>query len=563
MPRPKGSKDKKKRKRKVILTGKQEREIIKDYENGYTSSQIQKKYGITKSTLSTLRKERGIKPRLANSDVVQWKEVDDFNDINNTSGIYAIYFVWNYNKEDPDRNHKVNDLKVYIGSSVSMGVRLAAHSNQLSSNKHYNKDLQKRYNDPEFSVKYAIIEECSEQKLLAREGYYLDMWNMSGLFNMYKVIKEEDVRPWLEKAVTMDVYAKNYTISQTNFYNGTACKETNNVHKSGYGRMAVKIDETTKYFAKHRVAYWDEYGEYAELVRHRCNNSKCYNPKHLEKGSHRENMLDRRGDFPEEFERKWLQYEGDVVKLTEEFGWKANTTLKDGTGSCSVYEWEKKLGLREKHKYIVKRRQHNKFSSEEKDFLRLQLHDKTLDEINQEFIKQYNKTVGQDTIRRMGGCVKKPPKNKLLYDFIKSNLKRYWDKQLYQLVNEKFDRQYSEKRFYSFRMRHGLLRGNMVAEKQRLSLKDSDVLGPEIKEFIRQNFTKYDDAKIAKMCETYKIIDKDWLMISLPLGTEEKTPAKAIRNLRLKYYGFIKEGEEPIAVGCYYGTDRPIYLWDT
>lgn len=360
MPRPKGSKDKKKRKRKVILTGKQERDLIKDYENGYTAAQIREKYGITKTTLSSLRKERGIKPRLNYDNIKKWKEVKDFVDAKDISGIYVIYFVWNYNKEDPDRDHRVNDLKAYIGSSVSIGSRLADHSQKLRNSAHFNKDLQDRYNDPEFSVKYAIIEECTEQELLKREGYYLDMWNMSGLFNTYKVIKEEDIKPWLEKAITMDVYAKNYTISKKNFYNGTACKETNNVHKSGYGRMQVKIDETTKYFAKHRVAYWHEYGEYVELVRHLCDNPKCYNPEHLAEGSHRQNGLDKRGDFPEEFERKWLEYRGDLYKISKYYEkqgrWKLNQDWYGMKVSYCVYSWEKKLGLKEKYPDIVKTR---------------------------------------------------------------------------------------------------------------------------------------------------------------------------------------------------------------
>lgn len=360
MPRPKGSRDKRKRKRKVLLDGNQERKLIEDYENGYTSSQIQEKYGITKSTLSALRKERGIKPRLANSDIVQWRRVDDFNDIKNTSGIYAIYFVWNYNKEDPDRDYKINDIKAYIGSSVAIGARLMSHVNKLDGNKHINKGLQDRYNDSEFSVKYAIIEECSEDEVLQKEGDYLHMWNMSCFFNMWRPKNKKEIEPWLKKAITLDHYAKDYTISKKNFYNGTACKETKCVHKSGYGRMKATIDGVTEYFTKHSVAYWHEYGEYVDLVRHLCNNPKCYNPKHLAEGSHRQNGLDRRGDFPEEFERKWLECRGDLSDISQYFASKRRWKLTDDwfgmKVSYSVYHWEKKLRLKEKYPDVMKER---------------------------------------------------------------------------------------------------------------------------------------------------------------------------------------------------------------
>jgi len=351
-----GSKDKKSRKKKVFVDSAQERQIVCDYNNGMSSADIRSKYGISNSQLSRIRGDRGVKVKLRRDIVDSWEVVGDFKDYKETSGIYAIYFIWNYDKEDPDKNHKINNIKAYIGSSVNIGQRLMAHDNELKNNKHFNKNLQDRYNDCEFSVRYAIIEECGEDEIMQKEGGYLDRWNMGCLFNTWKVIKKEDIEPWLEKAITMDAYDKNYTISKTNFYNGTACKETNNVHKSGYGRMQTTIEGVTKYLAKHRVAYWHKHGEYVELVRHMCDNPKCFNPEHLAAGNHRQNNLDRRGDFPEEFERKWLECKGDVIKLTEEFGWKANAKLKDGGVSCSVYEWEKKLDLRNKYPEIVKNR---------------------------------------------------------------------------------------------------------------------------------------------------------------------------------------------------------------
>lgn len=355
-----GSKDKGSRKTKVFVDSVQERRIVCDYNDGMTSADIRSKYGISNSQLSRIRRDRGVKVKLRRDIVDSWKIVRDFKDYKETSGIYAIYFIWNYNKEDDGRDRKVNDIKAYVGSSVSVGDRLISHDNELSKNKHFNKGLQDRYNDCEFSVRYAIIEECSEDKIMQKEGEYLDKWNMDSLFNTWKPKDGKEIGAWLEKAITLDSYTKGYTISRTNFYNGTACQETKSVHKSGYGRIKATIDGVTKHFTKHRVAYWREYGEYVELVRHLCGNPKCYNPKHLAEGNHRQNGLDKRGDFPEEFERKWVECGGDLNDISQYFAskgrWTLNQDWKGHKVSFSVYEWEKKLGLRNKYPEIVKNR---------------------------------------------------------------------------------------------------------------------------------------------------------------------------------------------------------------
>jgi hypothetical protein len=101
------------------------------------------------------------------------------------------------------------------------------------------------------------------------------------------------------------------------------------------------------------VAYWEKYGKYPELVRHKCGNSKCRNPDHLIEGNHKDNALDKRGNFPEIFEQKWVEYCGDVMKLTGHFGWKGNCKTKGGMVSTSVYEWEKKLNLRDRYREIL------------------------------------------------------------------------------------------------------------------------------------------------------------------------------------------------------------------
>lgn len=345
MGRPKNSKDKKKRKRKTILNGTQERDLIREYELGKQTSVLTKKYGVTKSYISNMFRLRNISKRINLSIIKNWDTINDVNLLdNNISGVYSIYFV---NKSDH------NDIKIYIGSSVDIRTRLQSHHRELKAKKHNSSSLLEHFYNNDYHLKYAIVEKCSEDQILQRESYYLHSFNTSCLLNSWKSMEEETLRPWLEKATTYDAYAKNYTIN-----NVTGCMESNNVHKTGYGRMRVTIGESTKHFYKHRIAYWEKYGEYPELIRHKCNNPRCYNSDHLEKGNHRDNNLDKRGNFPEIFEQKWIELKGDLSKLTTYFSdrWRGKTV------SNAVYMWERKLNLRQKYPEILDANSDRRFS---------------------------------------------------------------------------------------------------------------------------------------------------------------------------------------------------------
>lgn len=350
MGRPKNSKDKKKRKRKTILSGTQERDLIREYELGERTSVLSKKYRVTKSYISNMFRLRSISKRINLSIIKKWDTVNNVNVLDkNISGVYSIYFI---NK----KNH--NDIKLYIGSSVDIKIRLRSHLRELKNNSHNSSSLLEYFHNQNYVLSYAIVERCSEDKILQKEAFYLHLFNPSCLLNSWKSMDEETLRPWLEKAITYDAYAKNYTINTI-----TGCKESNNVHKKGYGRMSVTIGESkdqgqTKYFYKHRIAYWEKHREYPELIRHKCNNPKCYNPDHLEKGNYRDNNLDKRGNFPEIFEQKWLELNGDLSKLTKYFSdrWRGKKV------SNAIYMWEKKLGLRKKYPEILDANSNRRFS---------------------------------------------------------------------------------------------------------------------------------------------------------------------------------------------------------
>ena len=349
--RPYGKKDSKKRKRKKILTSQEEREIIAKYCEGESFSSLSKSYNISKSALSCLIKNRKIKTRINHYHLTKWKKIICLKNKKIISGIYAILFVNKIN---------TNTMYVYIGSSNNILKRIITHQYELNQNKHCNKKLQNLYNNSEYLIKYFIIEECSPNIMMKKEREYIDSWNESCLLNTWRAVDEKDIRPWLEKAVTQASYTERFALSKTKIYNETPCKESTDTHKASYGRMQVLVNGNVKYLTKHRVAYWEKHGEYPELVRHLCNNPKCYNSDHLDKGNHKDNILDRRRDFSNEFEKIWLKNKGDLYKISKHYEangiWKLNQNWNGYRVSYSVYDWEKKLNLRTKYPSICKDR---------------------------------------------------------------------------------------------------------------------------------------------------------------------------------------------------------------
>lgn len=366
MARPKGSKDKNKRKIKTILNSSQERELIQDYKNGAATHSLIKKYNVSKAYISNMFKLRNIKANLDYSIIKQWETVGDIEKMqDNIAGVYAIYFVWQYDKNDSKAFSKVNDIKLYIGSSVNIKTRLKEHTRHLKSKKHPSKLLSSYFRKKNFLIKYAIIEQCGEDHLLDRELHHIAQYNKGCLLNSTILYDEQDLRPWLEKAITYDAYTKNYSINSI-----TGCKESHDVHASGYAKMKVTVGDSRilgqqKTLMKHRVAYWEKTGEYPGLIRHKCGNRKCYNPDHLEKGSYRQNSLDKRGDFPKEFEEKWIEFGADLDKLTQYFAdrWTGTQMWRGKKVSYAAYVWERKLKLKEKYPDILDSNKDRRFNS--------------------------------------------------------------------------------------------------------------------------------------------------------------------------------------------------------
>lgn len=338
--RPKGGLDKKKRKVKVILDGNAERKIIDDYNCGNSLGKLAKKYNVSKSYISNMLKRRKIKTNANYSDIVKWKNIKDLESMENgVSGIYGLYFIKN------------NDIKLYVGSSTNIKNRLKDHHRLLKSGTHDSKLVQQYFDDKEYSLNFAIIKECDEKSIMQNERFYQHKYNENCLLNSWRATNLNDLLPWLDKAILLKSYG-DY------IQNDNGCWESKNLNKRGYGVLRVVAFRDwgigiTKYFYNHRVAYWEKYGEYPELIRHKCGNKKCRNPDHLEPGNHKDNALDRRGDFPEIFEKKWVELGGDIAKLSKHFGWKGNCRLRGKLVSSVVYGWEKKLNLRDKYPEIL------------------------------------------------------------------------------------------------------------------------------------------------------------------------------------------------------------------
>ena len=349
--RPKNSKDNKKRKVKTILSSKIEKKIVSEYENGASTKDLIKRYNISKSYISAMFKRRKIQKRIDTRTISLWHNIGEIGQIpKNTSGVYAIYFI---NKNDS------NDIKLYIGSSCNISSRLQEHIRNLKDNSHPSDRLKAIFNDSNYLMKCAIVELCDNNKIMQKERFYLGRWSRSCLLNSWISQDEAELKSWLVEAIGRDSYCKNYTIN-----NITGCKESDCVHKSGYARMQVTVDGDTKYFYKHRVAYWEKYGKYPELIRHCCNNPKCYNADHLIEGTYRDNSLDKRGNFPQQFEAKWLEFGADVNVLNDYYAskWTPNTNVSSKMVSNQIYQWEIKLGLREKYPDIIKSNKNRRFN---------------------------------------------------------------------------------------------------------------------------------------------------------------------------------------------------------
>lgn len=95
-----------------------------------------------------------------------------------------------------------------------------------------------------------------------------------------------------------DRIVANSVVSGFHHYGGSWCWEwtgKRRYNKAGmqYGRINVRVGGKHKTVAAHRASVFAFSGIWSPRhmeVKHLCNNSVCVNPKHLENGTHSENM---------------------------------------------------------------------------------------------------------------------------------------------------------------------------------------------------------------------------------------------------------------------------------
>lgn len=323
-----GSKDANKRTfNRLGLTRKEMTEALQMKKSGATWREISETMGYSVDCIKKwVKRDEKYKPALNWTDLANAKEYDCEN-IEDECGIYCIAM-------SPDGHGSGFCSKFYIGSTVSTKTRIEQHIRELKNNCHYNRDFQGSYNSG-MKIRAFLLEACSESELLEAEERIRGQYCEGSLINKNRAVLLHEIRPWLEKARHRFTENK-YVVDEE-----TGCWEWGNLSKKGYGNnFQVFVDGEPRYILPHRLSFYLSNGEYPPLIRHKCDNKSCVNPDHLESGSHRQNQLDKTKDLRKEFESLWLEYERDIKKLTDHFGW-------NGTGVA--LGWERKLGLREKY----------------------------------------------------------------------------------------------------------------------------------------------------------------------------------------------------------------------
>jgi hypothetical protein len=98
---------------------------------------------------------------------------------------------------------------------------------------------------------------------------------------------------------------REYFISKTGKTTETECWNwTGLIHPNGYGLMSI---QSKKYYA-HQLAFIYHYRRKpVGVIRHKCDNPACCNPRHLQEGTHQQNIADRHfRRYDEWYTSRWV-----------------------------------------------------------------------------------------------------------------------------------------------------------------------------------------------------------------------------------------------------------------
>lgn len=142
------------------------------------------------------------------------------------SGIYAII-------------NKINGKK-YIGSSKSVNYRWnQSHRNELRKNQHCNNHLQNAWNKyGEAGFEFQVIEECNEEKLLEREGHWIEhyrSWEREFGYNLIRIVDGKQI--FSEETFKK----KSITISTKNYWQTGVNKKILDLFKQGMSKNGIAV----------------------------------------------------------------------------------------------------------------------------------------------------------------------------------------------------------------------------------------------------------------------------------------------------------------------------------
>lgn len=302
-----GSKDKKKRKNKVLGWTSADVNYLSEHYYKQTNKELCNNLNRSKSCIRTKARELGlIKPSYIT-------DIDKIDALKNKCGVYGIYCI--------------NTNMYYIGSSVNIYIRLKNHMSQLDKSKHKNKALQLDWNN-KYQFEIHLMACCDENDLLPYENQIISQ--LKKKYNSWILNQTLPNKPLIKKRLD----------SCINKGEENECWECKNVRK-GYGVIRIQYRE----YYVHRLAFYLHYNYNPKgIIRHICNNKKCCNPKHLIDGSYSQNSKDYQETVIPGAKSILYKYKEDIIEMFKNGVSYKKIGEKYGVSTTTILLFLKRIG---------------------------------------------------------------------------------------------------------------------------------------------------------------------------------------------------------------------------